>query len=150
MKSENMQKKVALILLEDHDKRIFLQLRDNIPHIGHPDHWGFFGGAAEGNETSTEAALREIEEELAITLDPGQLSFLKSFDFENEKELVLFHYPIEDGLKNASLGEGQRFAAHTKASIQTGTIDQKRVVPIHLDMLNWYWQSKTQLDKDAI
>jgi len=48
--------------------KLIVFLRDNNPHIPNPNKWDFFGGGREGNETPEECAIREIEEELGVTL----------------------------------------------------------------------------------
>lgn len=57
---------VTGILLAE-DGRYLMQLRDDIPNIVFPGHWGCFGGGAEPGESLNEAFVREIQEELSIT-----------------------------------------------------------------------------------
>jgi 8-oxo-dGTP diphosphatase len=64
--------KIAL-LVED---QIVTILRDDIPTIPWPDHWDLPGGGREGNETPVECALRELHEELGLTLDPASVNWL--------------------------------------------------------------------------
>lgn len=71
---------VAAILRLD-DGRYLLQLRDNKPGIFFPGHWSLFGGAHEAGETDEEALLREVHEELDLTLAPADLRFFTRFDF---------------------------------------------------------------------
>jgi 8-oxo-dGTP diphosphatase len=59
-----------------------LQLRDDKHGIFFPAHWGCFGGATEAGETCEEALLRELNEELTITLDPAILRYFTRFDFD--------------------------------------------------------------------
>ena len=54
-------------ILVDPDGRYLMQLRDDIPGIVFPGHWGCFGGGAEPGESMGEAFIREIEEEISIT-----------------------------------------------------------------------------------
>ena len=54
----------ALLLLED--GRYLMQLRDRLPHIFYPDHWGCFGGAVDAGEQPQEALLRELREEIGF------------------------------------------------------------------------------------
>ncbi len=46
------------------DKSILMQLRDDKPDIDAPGVWGFFGGLINANENPTDAAIRELEEEI--------------------------------------------------------------------------------------
>lgn len=141
-------KEIAIVLLENEEGHIALQLRDNFPHIANPDKWGIFGGSVEAGEDPKTAALREIEEELTIHLDPLKLNFLQTFLEEPQKKLHLFHYPITNELDNAQLREGQRFQTISKDVIQTGVIDGKQVANIHRVMLNRYWEQKDSVEHD--
>ncbi len=126
---------VSLVLLEHQDGKISLQLRDDFPHIGHPNHWGIFGGAVEDGEDGMTAALREIEEELAVQLNPAK------FDLEPNKQHHFFHYPVEHEMASAKIQEGQRFGTFSPSIIQQGSIEGHLVVPSHLDIMNWYWEN---------
>ena len=59
-----------------------LQQRDNKRGIFFPAHWGCFGGAMENGETHEEALVRELDEELAIALQPSVLRYFTRFDFD--------------------------------------------------------------------
>jgi 8-oxo-dGTP diphosphatase len=63
---------VVAVALVDPGRRILLQRR----RIGseHGGLWEFPGGKLEPGETPEAAALREIEEELGVSLDPAQLA----------------------------------------------------------------------------
>ena len=58
------------ILVGDH---VLTILRDDIPTIPWPGYWDFPGGGREYGETPTETALRELEEELGLTLNPDRI-----------------------------------------------------------------------------
>src|SRR5215831_3474229 len=68
----------ALIVLED--ERYVLQLRDDIPHIWYPGHWGLFGGGVDPGEDATEALRRELREEL--DLDMAQARLFVRFEYD--------------------------------------------------------------------
>jgi 8-oxo-dGTP pyrophosphatase MutT (NUDIX family) len=71
----------AIITVED--GRYLLQLRDDIPRIFYPGHWGCFGGAVGPDESGTVALQRELAEELEMPArDAGE--FLK-LDFDLNK-----------------------------------------------------------------
>ena len=61
-------KQVAQVLLFDRDARLVIYLRDDKPGIPFPNHWDFFGGHVEDGETPEIALVREVEEELGLTL----------------------------------------------------------------------------------
>jgi len=69
----------AAIIVTD-DGRYLLQLRDDIPGIFYPGHWGCFGGAISAGETPLQALRRELAEELEYSPDGGE-EFV-SFDFD--------------------------------------------------------------------
>lgn len=62
-------KRGAHVILES-SEGVTLQLRDDL-HL-----WGIFGGLIEEGEDPMTAALREIQEELTIGLDPDRLVLL--------------------------------------------------------------------------
>lgn len=68
----------AIIVVDDRD--YLLQLRDPLPHIWYPDHWGTFGGAVDPGEHEMAALRRELREELAF--DPESVSFFARFNFD--------------------------------------------------------------------
>jgi 8-oxo-dGTP pyrophosphatase MutT (NUDIX family) len=70
-------KQGAVVILLDERGRVALQRRDK--HVPFPNCWGLFGGWLEANETPLGAALREIEEELRISLLPSQILHLGTF-----------------------------------------------------------------------
>lgn len=74
---------VAAILL-DAEGRYLLQRRDDIPGIWFPGHWGFFGGAIEPGENPIEATVRELVEEIGITLAPTRFASFLRVDFDLE------------------------------------------------------------------
>lgn len=58
----------SLMLLDEHG-RYLMQLRDDIPSILYPGHWGLFGGAIEPGETPEAAMRRELDEEIGFVPD---------------------------------------------------------------------------------
>ncbi len=69
-------------LLQLSDDRYVMQLRDSNPAIFYPDHWGCFGGAVEAGEPPALALVRELEEELAVTLSPAEVAQFTEFSFD--------------------------------------------------------------------
>ena len=51
-------------IIVDPDGRYLMQLRDDLPHVLYPGHWGLFGGGAEPGETPAVGFAREMMEEL--------------------------------------------------------------------------------------
>lgn len=71
----------AIITVED--GRYLLQLRDDIPRIFYPGHWGCFGGAVGLGEHGLHALERELAEELEMERRPAS-EFVK-LDFDLTK-----------------------------------------------------------------
>jgi 8-oxo-dGTP pyrophosphatase MutT (NUDIX family) len=68
----------ALLVLED--GRYVMQLRDALPNIFYPNHWGCFGGAVDAGERPLEALKRELREELEY--EPDNADEFTRFDFD--------------------------------------------------------------------
>lgn len=66
MEQENLMsvKEVVALFLRSNEDMYLVQLRDNIPGIEFPGHWGLFGGTIEPGESFREAAFRELKEEI--------------------------------------------------------------------------------------
>lgn len=105
--------KVALI----HDDSVLTILRDNVPDISFPDHWDFPGGAREHNETPHEVAIREVHEELGITLSPKDFIWQKFYPAVADQRLTgcFLVSPLSDTqIANIKFGdEGQRWQLMT-------------------------------------
>jgi 8-oxo-dGTP pyrophosphatase MutT (NUDIX family) len=69
-------------LLQLSDGRYLMQLRDSNPDIFYPDHWGCFGGAVDAGEAPAAAVLRELEEELAVTVEAADITRFTEFTFD--------------------------------------------------------------------
>lgn len=61
-------KKIAAIIFENDKGELLFYLRDNKPGIPFPQHWDLIGGHVEVGESPEEALVREVKEELDITL----------------------------------------------------------------------------------
>lgn len=70
---------VAAVIVVEPD-RYLMQLRDDIPNIWYPGHWGLFGGAVEAGEDEVAALRRELREELELEFDTAE-PFVR-FDFD--------------------------------------------------------------------
>ena len=110
---------IAQVLLFDRRGRLLIYLRDDNPEIPFPNHWDLFGGHLETGETPEQALLREVREELGITLKEWQ--FFCRFDcavgdaYPNVKHIywaVVPHDPGElilyEGQRLRSISMGQR------------------------------------------
>lgn len=60
------------------DKLIMIQ-RDDKPGVPLPGMWDLPGGANENDETPMECVVREVREELGVTLDPASVIWQKTY-----------------------------------------------------------------------
>ncbi len=70
----------ALLVLED--GRYIMQLRDDIPDIWYPGHWGLFGGGVDAGEDDIAALRRELWEELELELGEARLFAVLDYDLQ--------------------------------------------------------------------
>ena len=103
-----------------------LQHRDPKFGIWFPSVWGCFGGGLEPGETLDEALVREIEEELAITLRPASYRHFTRFDFDfgfaGAQRIWREFYEVTLTREEAArmrLGEGQNMGLHSVETILT-------------------------------
>ncbi len=92
--------------------RLLLQLRDNIPEIIAPNHWGLFGGTVDEGETPAEAMKREIEEELCLV--PPEPKYLLTWEAPDRPcTTYIFGIPLTVPTSELTLTEGQAFQLFT-------------------------------------
>lgn len=106
---------VAALLILD-DGRYVMQLRDTLPTIFYPDHWGCFGGAVGDGEAPLAALKRELQEELEYT--PGAATEFARFDFDfsrvGQPKVYRIYYEIHvptTAFRRFVLHEGAAFEA---------------------------------------
>jgi 8-oxo-dGTP pyrophosphatase MutT (NUDIX family) len=92
----------ALLMLED--ERYLLQLRDDIPQIWYPGHWGLFGGSVDAGEDEIEALRRELREELELEMPEARL-------------FVRFEYDL------TPIGLGRYFRAYYEVPVSLAAFD---------------------------
>lgn len=129
----------ACILMVDEARRVALQLRDARPDIGSGDCWGLFGGGMRPGESPEDTIVREMQEELRITLDPSRLQPIKRLTSPAGIRVSAFLYPLDGELKQAQLQEGQRFGLFAAEDIRNGRLEGKTVIPYHLAMVVEFW-----------
>ena len=127
-KLEALDAVAALIVLED--GRYVMQLRDALPEIFYPDHWGCFGGAIDEGENPVHAVRRELLEELDFQVADVKEFIRFDFDFTNlgQKKIYRIYYEVPVPAKSYerfTLREGAQFKAFSGAEILCGP----RVIP---------------------
>jgi 8-oxo-dGTP pyrophosphatase MutT (NUDIX family) len=95
---------VVAVVLKTADNQLILQQRDNNP-LGEAHlrgKVGFFGGHIEPGETPQATAIREIEEELELNMDPAHLKHIDRFQKEfsvhgdnNFVEVLFYNQPVD-------------------------------------------------------
>ena len=136
--------RIALVILESAHGRIAFQLRADIQGIVNPDRWGFFGGHIEAGETPLQGAVREVEEELTVKIDPARMQPLLEWKRQPGKIHYLFHYLVTHELDSTQLTEGQRWAWLTPEQVRAGDVDGKELVSYHRQMLLGFQASRPQ------
>lgn len=102
----------ALICLDD--GRYVMQLRDDIPHIWYPNHWGCFGGAINPGEKPEDALRRELREELEFEVQDARYFMRLDFDLGPDGgRLYRIYYRV--AMNAAQLG---RLVLHEGADVQ--------------------------------
>jgi 8-oxo-dGTP diphosphatase len=106
-------KQIAQILLFDRNKKLLIYLRDNKPEIPFPNHWDFFGGHVEAEETPDAALVRELREELGVELQRWEFfrryECLKGDAYPNRK--FIYRGEIDLPAADLRLYEGQRLTS---------------------------------------
>jgi 8-oxo-dGTP diphosphatase len=107
---------VAVAILYQGD-RFLLQLRDDIPGILFPGHWGFFGGHIEPGEDPTTAMRRELLEEIGYV--PPELDLFQRVETDQVVRNV-FHGALPVPVESLTLMEGIGLDLWTEAEIHQG------------------------------
>jgi 8-oxo-dGTP diphosphatase len=134
-----MSLKWAGVILFNRKGELLLLLRDNIPTIGHPDHWNIVGGVIEEGERPEEAALREAQEEIGVRLAGVSLFRLYSIGGRGRSEPVPYYVywsRLDKGLAELTLGEGQAMRFFPREELST-----LRIVPHEVGILQEFLAS---------
>ncbi|MEA2876284.1 MAG: nucleoside triphosphatase [Hyphomicrobiales bacterium] len=110
------------------DGRYLLQLRDDIPGIFFPGHWGLFGGAMDAGESPEAALRRELREELGVDFDKVTYFTEFTFDFPVRGKILRRYYEVpasDEMVSRMVLAEGAGMDAFPVSQIMT----ELRTVP---------------------
>ena len=125
----NQVVEVAIAILYREDKFLF-QLRDDIPNIVYPGHWGLFGGHLDPGETPDIAVARELLEEIGYSLPS-----ISKFGCYNDVKVIrhVYHAPLTVELERLVLSEGWDMDLLTPEQIRSGSrysTKADRVLPL--------------------
>ncbi|SMP22679.1 NUDIX hydrolase [Shimia sagamensis] len=118
--------------------RLVSILRDNDPEIPYPDMWDLPGGGREGSESPEACVLRELKEELALSLDAADLLWKRQYvsDLDGKSTTWFFVAELPDlDINRIRLGdEGQAWRM-----LDVGRfLRMSNVVPMMQDRLGDY------------
>ncbi|MBI4140538.1 NUDIX domain-containing protein [Candidatus Woesearchaeota archaeon] len=112
-----MRRDVALLILYDADKKILLQHRTKNASFA-PDHWAFFGGGIEEEETPEEALKREILEELCHTVKTHDLIVVQPYAMSGREGTKYVYTEYCSDKTHLKLCEGQNWGWFTPKETQ--------------------------------
>ena len=114
--AQDSRVEVAIAILHQSD-RFLLQLRDPIPEILYPGHWGLFGGHIEPGETPEIAVVRELIEEINYSVPS-----VEKFGIYDDDRAIrhVFAAPLTVGLDALTLTEGWDMGFLTREDILRG------------------------------
>jgi len=98
---------VVALALFDKDGRVLMQRRPVDRH--HGGLWEFPGGKVENGEIPRFALVRELAEELSITLDPAQLEPRAFAEEAGDRQIVLFLYTSHEACSGPQARDGQNW-----------------------------------------
>ncbi len=122
---------VAIAILTQGNK-VLMQLRDDIPNIIYPGHWGFFGGHLETGETPKIALEREIMEEISYRIPTSQTHLFGVYsdrlntDSTRNVHRHVFQAPLTVAITELQLNEGWDMALLTRENALEGGAYSKK------------------------
>ncbi|HAC63567.1 MAG TPA: NUDIX hydrolase [Cyanothece sp. UBA12306] len=121
LNSSTLRVALAIIYQED---RFLMQLRDDLPHIAFPGHWGLFGGHLESGETPEEGFKRELIEEINYQVPNPVL-----FRIQQEPEIIryFYHSPLTVPLEQLELQEGMDLGLVPLDAIEQGKYYSQKI-----------------------
>lgn len=124
------RRKISILvpyILEGEKVRVFLQKRTKDARVL-PDHFGFFGGGAEGDENPEEALLRETKEELDFV--PENFVHFKKYQFDRSIKDIFLLKVNDDFESKIRVLEGQygKWFFEQEALNEEKFIDQDKLV----------------------
>ncbi len=96
---------VAVMLFVNAQGELLLQLRDDNPEIRYPNHWGVVGGHVEAGETFDQALVREVAEEVELTVT--EYEYWDTYE-SKAGNVAMYAARLDQDAESLALHEGQR------------------------------------------
>ena len=106
-----MKRKGSSIIFINDKKKVLLFLRDNKTDLPYPNMWDVPGGHVEGDESPENCIVREMKEEMNLTLDRFEL--FSEIEFDDRIEYT-FWRRADFEISQIELTEGQKLKWFTK------------------------------------
>ena len=119
------EKEYSVIIFYNSYGEILLQKKD-LRYPPHPGCWAFFGGGIEEGETSYQAIVREVDEELGIELKNAEL--FQECSIGGVGQLSVYIAPFDYQLSDLSLGEGCGFAFFSADEIKSINLSNQQII----------------------
>ena len=100
-----VKRKGSSIIFVNDEGQVLLFLRDNIPELPYPNMWDVPGGHVEADESPKTCIVREMKEEMDLSLDEFEL--FSKIEFEDRIEYTFWTRADLD-IDEIELTEGQR------------------------------------------
>jgi 8-oxo-dGTP diphosphatase len=71
-----------------------------------PGYFGFWGGGAEGEESAEQVLIREIQEEMGITIDVKVVELFNRYEFLRSVKYVYLYKAEQGWERQITIGEG--------------------------------------------
>ena len=107
-----MKRKGTSIVFVNDKKQVLLFLRDDSPGIPYPNMWDIPGGHVDNGETPDQCIVREMKEEMDLTLERFQLFSVMEFTDRIE---YTFWKKADLDIEKINLNEGQKLKWFTES-----------------------------------
>lgn len=120
-KSENKPEGTSIIFYND-EHNILLFLRDDTEDIPFPNHWDILGGHVKNGETPKECIIREMKEEIDISLEDPELFGMY---YMGDRTEYTFWKKANLKIDDINLHEGQKLKWFSEEEIRA--IDSEKI-----------------------
>jgi DNA-binding transcriptional ArsR family regulator/8-oxo-dGTP pyrophosphatase MutT (NUDIX family) len=92
-------------LFDANDHKVLLHLRDGNT-FWNPNRWAFFGGNGEASESFRDCFVRELREEIGLSIAPQEAIALRVYRHKSGQERAVFYVRSAVAVSELTLGEG--------------------------------------------